>query len=113
VRLPGILHKDQVTIIQVTKGLPDADGVPSVTESRATWSGVNVQRVAAEDLTDHERETQVVKYRVSGDPAPVPVDGSDRIEWRGLEYEIEGDPDTRTGRLQLEHTALTMTRTRG
>jgi hypothetical protein len=74
---------------------------------------VNVQQVAAEDLTDHERETQVVKFRVSGAIPTVPVHSTDRIEWDGAAFEIEGDPDTRRGRYRIEHTSLTMTKVRG
>ena len=105
-RLPRILHNDQVTIISVTAGPPDDDGEPTETRTETPWRGVNVQQMTSKDLADAGRDTRVTTWRVAGPPAV--VDGGDLIRWRGTTYHVDGRPDTRTGLHRLEQTTLFM-----
>ena len=104
--LSKILHDDTVTIIRVTSGEPDENGVPTETTVEAPWAGVNVQQLTAKDLADAGRDTRVTTWRVSGPPAL--VDGGDQIRWRGNTYRVDGEPDTRTGMYRINHTSLLM-----
>lgn len=111
---PRILHDDHVTILTRTSGgWPDANGVPTTTTTETAWDGVNVQQVQADELTDQDRETSRTWYRVSGPPAPTPIMAGDRIRWRGTEYRVDGDADTRTGSFRINHTSLRMYAARG
>lgn len=107
-RLPTILHDDTVTIETVTSGRPDADGVPTETTTETEWTGVNVQQIKAELLTDDDRNTSRTWYRVSGPPPSVELSTADKIIWQGTRYQIDGHPDTRTGTGRIEHTSLRM-----
>lgn len=113
IQLPGILHDDTVTIVTTTIGLPDADGLPTTTTIESVWEGVNVQQVQADELDNHQQDTNTTYYRVAGSQPPVPVKASDRIKWRGEEYLVDGQPDVRTGPYRLEHVALRMYRSNG
>jgi len=109
--LSKILHDDTVTIVKVTPGLPDSDGVPTETTTETPWAGVNVQQLTAKDLADAGRDTRVTTWRVSGPPAD--VDGGDRIKWRGATFHVDGKPDTRTGTYRINHTKLFMLKGEG
>lgn len=112
-RPPSILHDDTVTIVKVTTSTtPDADGLPAETTATHTWDGVNVQQVGTREW-DNDRHTTVVRYRVAGPIPPVTISAADRISWRGEHYEIEGQPDVRTGPLRINHCALVMRRAIG
>lgn len=112
-RTPRLLHDEAVVILQASGQGIDDDGVPVTTTTRIPWDRVNVQRVTAEELTDQGRNTSRTTYRVSGPVAPVVIDDGDAIEWRGDVYQVDGEPDTRTGRARANYTALHMTRVTG
>lgn len=112
-RLPRILHSDGLTIVTTATGLPDADGIPAETTIETAWEGVNVQQVQADELDDHQQDTNTTWYRVAGSQPPVVLKASDRLKWRGKEYLIDGEPDVRTGPHRLEHVSLRMYRSNG
>lgn len=112
-RPPRALHDGEVTIVKVTEGTtPNAAGVAEKTTTPTPWKNVSVQQT---DTTEHvdNRDVTVVEYRVSGPiPSVVPV-AHDTIIYDGLAYEIVGEPDTRRGRLRINHTSLLMQRATG
>lgn len=111
IALPRVLHDDTVTIVKITSGLPDADGIPARTEARTPWAGVNVQQLTTTELVDQGRNTTVTTWRVAGPPAAV-AEG-DRIDWAGQTYQVDGTPDTRTGAHRINRTVLQMIRATG
>lgn len=111
-RLPALLHDDSVTIVSVTEGFPDDYGVPTVIKVETPWDGVNVQQTTTtEDNNSREQATR--KYRVAGPVPPVQIENNSLIKWRGEDYRVEGEPDTRTGYGRLNHTSLIMVRVTG
>lgn len=114
IHLPGILHDDTVTILRTTStGLPDDDGLPGEETTETEWAGVNVQQMKAEELEDHQQNSSTTYYRVAGPPPEVMIKETDRIRWRGTEYQIDGEPDARTGAYRINHVSLAMYRSRG
>lgn len=109
--LPSVLHREACTIVRVTRGLPDADGIPVEVETRHPWDGVNIQQMSTKEQIAQGRDTTATKWRVAG--PPVDIEAGDRIEWAGKSYYVDGDPDTRRGLHRIEHTSLVMTRTKG
>lgn len=110
-RLPRTLHDDAVVIMRSVPGPVDDDGVPTRVNTPDPWDGVNVQQMTSEELTDAGRNTTVTTWRVSG--PPIAVDSGDIIEWGGGTFLVDGEPDTRTGKFRIEHTALFMVRVKG
>ena len=100
------LHDETVTIRISEYGPPDQYGVSSQTFTEIVWSGVNIQQVKAELLSDQDRNTSRTWYRVSG--PPVAISTADTILWHGIRYRIDGEPDTRRGAGRIEHTSLRM-----
>lgn len=112
-RAPRLLHDDEVVIIHRTEDGIDEDGVPITVQKRFRWPRVNIQRTSAEELTDQGRNTTATIYRVTGAHPPVPIEAGARIQWRGDTYEVDGEPETRTGRARVNYTALHMIHTQG
>lgn len=110
-RLPRTLHDDAVVILRSVPGPVDDDGVPTRVTNPYLWEGVNVQQLTSEELTDMGRSTTVTTWRVAGPPTM--VDSGDTIEWAGKTFLVDGEPDTRTGKYRINHTALVMIRARG
>lgn len=106
-----ILHDDTVTIVSISSGPPDEDGVPTRTETEKPWKNVNVQQLTSKELTDRGRNTTITTWAVSGPPAD--ADAGDLIRWRGNDYRVDGEPDTRIGRYRINHTSLLMVRATG
>lgn len=109
--LSSVLHDDEVTLITVVTGAPDEDGIPTRVETETSWVGVNVQQQTAKELVDQGRDLSVTTWRVSG--PPIIVDSGDLIRWRGKDYRVDSEPDTRTGAHRIEHTKLYMIRETG
>ena len=109
--LPGILHNDEVTIVTLSSGLPDNNGVPQETRTEKPWAPVNVHQTMASEEHDHANESTLTRWRVSG--PPIDLDADDLIIWNGETFEIDGEPDTRTGDFRINRTVLFMTRARG
>lgn len=76
------------------RGNPDStvpDWSPDAV-SRVTVTDVNVQPNTQDEATDPTRNAVVTGWRVQSAPGTAPdVTALDRIEWRGLLLEVEGE----------------------
>ena len=104
--LPTLLHRETVTVIDVTFGEPDDYGVPTTTHRARTWAGVNIQKLTATELNDAGRDTTIDTWRIAG--PPITITGDATIVWDGTVYDVDATPDTRQGEARIGHTALTI-----
>lgn len=59
---------------------------------RLTVTGLNIQPNSQSELVDEQRTAVITGYRVQSAEGTAPdITAADRIEWRGLLYEVEGD----------------------
>lgn len=84
--------------------------------SRATVGGLNIQPASQMESTDPTRTAVVTGWRVQSEPGTAPdIRAADRLEWRGLTLEVDGEvgewPDPLTG--QPHHIEFTMKRSTG
>ena len=104
------LHTEDLVVVQVSHGAPDADGVPAETTASRTLTGYNVQPVGTGESVGADRVV-TSRWRVSG-PVADWVRAHDRVVWRGETYEVDGRPQTYTGGA-LDHTEFIITDTEG
>ncbi|WP_143661051.1 hypothetical protein [Streptomyces sp. M41(2017)] len=78
--------------------------------------GLNIQPASQTEQTDSTRTAVVTGWRVQSDEGDRPdITALDRLEWRGMTLEVEGEvaewPDPLTG--AVHHIEFTMTRVTG
>lgn len=109
--ITGLIHTETLQVTHTETGDPDDDGVPTQTTTTTEWKNVNVQQMQSLETDDVVGEYRITRWRCSGPPHN--IDGNDTLTWRGDEYEVEGDVQTREGALVIEGTTLTMMKARG
>lgn len=104
-RLPRLLHRETLTVLVVTTGEPDDDGVPTEDVVERAVPGWNVQPVGTnESLGDAEVVTG--RWRASG-PLTEWLQAGDRLRWRGTAYRVDGEPQHYRGG-SLDHTEVVL-----
>ena len=83
---------------------------------RLEVSELNIQPASQTEQTDATRTAVVTGWRVQSDEGARPdITATDRLEWRGQTYEVQGDiaewPDPLTG--TVHHIVFTMDRATG
>jgi hypothetical protein len=110
------------TIVRVRAGTRTDRGGNTVKDwspgavTRLTVDEVNVQPNTQTEATDPGRTAVVTGWRVQSAPGTSPdVTAADRIEWRGMTCEVQGEvaqwPDPLDG--SVHHVEFTMTRATG
>ena len=112
IRLPRVLHSDEIYLLSVTQGDPDENGEPIVTEERLKWEGLNVQLIRSSEM-DEDQETSSRGYRVVGENPPREPRYYDLVEYRGDRYRISSYPDVRSGPYRINYTSFEMERAEG
>lgn len=99
--MPGwVLHRQTVTVLRVSTGDVDVDGVQGATETAQNWTGCQVQPQSSQEQTGGvERET--TRLLVSGDLVPW-LTGADKVVIDATTYRVEGEPKHYTS--VLPHT---------
>ncbi|MFF9240103.1 hypothetical protein ACF1AL_14890 [Streptomyces sp. NPDC014801] len=60
--------------------------------NRLTVSGLNIQPNAQSEKVDEQRDATITGYRVQSAEGTAPdIKASDRIEWNGQTFEVEGE----------------------
>lgn len=95
-------------------GNPVADWSSGV--QRLEVGGLNIQPASQTEQTDATRTAVVTGWRVQSDEGARPdITALDRLEWRGMTLEVDGEvaewPDPLTG--SVHHIEFTMTRVTG
>lgn len=94
------IHTDMVSIIRVTEGKPDADGIPTTVETRQLHTPCSVQPESSSEpaIGDH---VVTSRWRVSGPTAPwIRARDAAEVSWltddqgTPIRLEVDGRPQT-------------------
>lgn len=103
------LHPEELTLIRVSSGRPGPNGRAPTTTTRVPLVGYSVQPAGSSE-SDGDEACTLSKLRVSG-PATSEVHDKDLVSWRGVDYQVDGEPQT-FGTV-LPHTELTLRKVKG
>jgi hypothetical protein len=84
-----VLGEHTITVVRPPKPGPDGDPLPG-TGTRTDVGGCSVQPRLSSELTD-SRDT-VITGLIAYIPAGTDITATDRIEFRGVAYAVDGDP---------------------
>lgn len=108
----SFLHHEELDVHQDQgPGLPDANGVPTRVIATTPLYGCNVQQVGTTESVGSEHVV-TDRRRVSTDEPAEWVQEGDTVTWRGIEYAIEGIPQTFHGGV-LDHTEFIIRTSKG
>lgn len=103
----SLLRNQMITVIKVSVGMPDEDGVPTETVEPAPWGPCNVQRASTTEVRDGN-EITTTKLRAIG-PLAQWINSMARITWQGVDYQVDGEPAHFLGGV-LNHTEVDLIR---
>lgn len=103
------MHSEQLTVMRVTSGKPDANGRATTTTVRHELEGYSVVPVGSQETLGDDKVV-TTRFRVSGPETDV-VREQDSVTWRGKTYAVHGEPQT-FGKV-LPHTEFYLQLDRG